>query len=403
MRPRLLFLTNQLPFPPVSGGVIKSWRLLQHLSAHFDVTLFTLLKNGDADHEAELRSGIALKGYLGVAIERPRSALNFLKSLVLSPTLNCYRNDSALLRDAVTKALPQHDLVLIDHLEMAQYIPPPDGGPLKVVLHQHNAEFIMWQRSLSIARNMAEKLVLKVEAARVKRFEIAACKAADLVFAAPNDQDELVPLGVPKEKFRTTYHLGDDSGLTAPVLDYARTEPALLYVGTLSWPANADGLKWFLYDVFPVLKKKHPHLRLDIVGKGADEELQAAVTASPGATLLGFVEDLEPLYQRSRVFIAPLRFGSGTKVKVVTALYRGLPCATTSIGTEGLDLSDGNEVMLADDAAGTIARIDTLLTDRATWERMRDQSRKKAALDLSWNNMLDTHVQDLNALLAQRP
>ena len=360
-----------------------------------------MLKNGDGDHEAEMRGGVALKGYLGVAIDRPRSALNFLKSLVLSATLNCYRSDSAVLRDAVTKALPLHDLVLIDHLEMAQYI--PKNAPLKVVLHQHNAEFIMWQRSLSIARNMAEKLVLKVEAARVKRFEIAACNAADLVFAAPNDQDELARLGVAKKKFRTTYHLGDDSGLHAPVLDFDHADKTLLYVGTLSWPANADGLKWFLADVFPALKRKHPELRLDVVGKGADEVLEAAVAKCKGAELLGFVDDLEPLYRRSRVFIAPLRFGSGTKVKVVTALYRGLPCATTSIGTEGLDLFDGNEVMLADDAAGTIARIDTLLTDRATWERIRDESRRKAARDLSWNNMLDAHVQDLNALLAQRP
>ncbi|MFZ1687973.1 MAG: glycosyltransferase [Flavobacteriales bacterium] len=399
MKPRLLFLTNQLPYPPVSGGVIKSWRFIRHLCAHFDVTLFTLLKNSDADHVADMRSGADLKQYFGVAIDRPRSALNFLKSLVFSPTLNSYRNDSTVLRTAVAKALPEHDLVLIDHLEMAQYV--AGDAPLKVVLHQHNAEFIMWQRSVSIARNVAEKLVLKVEAARVKRFEIAACTAADLVFAAPNDQDELVPLGVPKEKFRTTYHLGDDSGLHATLLDFDRTGMTLLYVGTLSWPANADGLRWFLADVFPELKRQHPDLRLDIVGKGADEGLQAAVAACNGAELLGFVEDLEPLYQRSRVFIAPLRFGSGTKVKVVTALYRGLPCATTSIGTEGLDLSDGAEVMLADDAAGTIARIDTLLTDRMKWEHMRDESRKKAARDLSWNNMLDAHVRDLNTLLAQ--
>jgi len=235
----------------------------------------------------------------------------------------------------------------------------------------------------------------------VKRFEIAACKAAHLVFAAPNDRDELMPLGVPEEKFRTTYHLGDDSGLHAPVLEFPRTGKTLLYVGTLSWPANADGLKWFLADVFPALLRKHPELRLDIVGKGADADLQAAVAASHGIRLLGFVADLEPLYQRSRVFIAPLRFGSGTKVKVVTALYRGLPCATTSIGTEGLDLSDGTDVMIADDAAGTIARIDTLLTDRTKWEHMRDESRSKAARDLGWDSMLQSHVHDLNTLLAK--
>jgi polysaccharide biosynthesis protein PslH len=401
MKPRLLFLTNQLPYPPVSGGVIKSWRFLEHLCAHFEVTLFTLLKNNDHEHEASLRAKIPLAAYLGVRFERPRTAVNFLKSLALSPTLNCYRNNSAELREAVAKAMADHDLVVIDHLEMAQFVPA--NAPLKVVLHEHNAEFVMWERSGSIAKNVAEKVVLKVEAARVKRFEHTACQHAHLIFAAPNDQQELVPLGIPQTKFRTTYHLGDDSGLGAPTLRFEHTTKTLLYVGTLSWPANADGLKWFLAEVYPALKSRHPELRLDIVGKGADDALKATVAACDGVKLLGFVDDLEPLYQQSRVFIAPLRFGSGTKVKVVTALYRGIPCATTPIGTEGLDLNDGTEVMLADDATGTITRIDTLLTDQQAWERVRDGGRMKAERDLSWSNMLSAHVNDLNALLTRRP
>src|SRR5690606_5323811 len=109
----------------------------------------------------------------------------------------------------------------------------------------------------------------------------------------------------------------------------------------------------------------------------------------------------EPFYRKSKVFIAPLRFGSGTKVKVITALYRGLPCATTSIGTEGLALVPGREVMLADDAAAMAQGILRLLADKAHWEAMRDASRRKAATDLAWNSMLDAHVNTILALAAK--
>lgn len=400
MRPRLLFLTNQLPYPPESGGVIKSWRLLRHLCGSFDVTLFTLLKNNDAVHQGTLQDQLDLSGYLGVPIDRPRTVINFIKSLVLGPTLNCYRNDSPALRAAMPDALQRHDLVLIDHLEMAQYV--PHGARVKVALHEHNAEFVMWRRSRAIARNPAERAVLAIESGRVRRFEAAACAAADLILAAPNDQVELATLGVPRGKFRTTHHLGDDRGLLAPALEFDRTERRLLYVGTLSWPANADGLKWFLAEVFPALKKEHPDLRLDIAGRGMDADLARITGSIPGVRSLGFVDDLEPLYQRSRVFIAPLRFGSGTKVKVVTAMYRGLPCSTTTVGAEGLGLTHGEEVMLGDDASAMIAGIGRLLTDRATWQRLSENSRTKAARDLGWQGMLDTHVKDLLAMSAKK-
>ncbi len=401
MAKRLVFITNQLPYPPQSGGVIKSWRLLQHLCQTFRVTLVTPLKGEDAKHLAALQAKLPLEAVHAVPVDRPRTGMNFLRSLVCAPTLNVYRNSDKALARAAEEAIANTDLVLVDHLEVFPYVPPRTRVP--VVLHQHNAEYVMWERSKAVASNLAERIVLTLEAARVKRYEAKACKQADLVFAAPNDQDELARIGVPKQRFRTTFHLGDDSGLQAPDLQFDEASDNLLYVGTLSWPANADGLRWFLAEVWPLLKADHPALTLDIIGRGASPELEHAVAKASGAVLHGFVDDLEPFYRKSKVFIAPLRFGSGTKVKVITALYRGLPCATTSIGTEGLDLVPGGEVMLAEDAPATAAGISRLVTDKDHWTAMRDSSRKKAKKDLAWNSMLEDHVGALSQLLNSSP
>ncbi|MEO8733833.1 MAG: glycosyltransferase family 4 protein, partial [Flavobacteriales bacterium] len=236
----------------------------------------------------------------------------------------------------------------------------------------------------------------------VKRFEARSCQRADIVFAAPNDQTELEGLGVAKDKFRTTYHLGDDSALAAPQLQYTDTRNTLMYVGTLSWPANSDGLLWFLREVWPGLKSAHADLHFDILGQGAGDDLKMAVDKLQDVQLHGFVEDLEPFYRKSRAFVAPLRFGSGTKVKVVTAMYRGIPCVTTSIGVEGISLVEGVDVHVCDGATSMHERIELLLTDRLAWESMRDASRQKALSDLSWDSMLENHARDLHVLAASR-
>jgi glycosyltransferase involved in cell wall biosynthesis len=117
-----------------------------------------------------------------------------------------------------------------------------------------------------------------------------------------------------------------------------------------------------------MLKKKHPELTLDIIGRGADESLQLG-RGSPkeGTVLRGFVDDLEPYYRKSKVFIAPLRFGSGTKVKVITALVPGITlrhyfhrCGRTG------PVARRKEIMLADDAKAWLLGIGTLLTDRSS-------------------------------------
>src|SRR5690606_9590478 len=164
----------------------------------------------------------------------------FLRSLALAPTLNVYRNANGALRAQAAKAVQGAAIVLVDHLEVFPYAPRGTKAP--VVLHEHNAEFVMWERSRGVAKSLPERIVLALEAARVKRFEAKACRKADLVLAAPNDQGELAGIGVPRAKFHTTFHLGDDSGLQAPDLDFGKAADNLLYVGTLSWPANADGL-----------------------------------------------------------------------------------------------------------------------------------------------------------------
>jgi glycosyltransferase involved in cell wall biosynthesis len=391
---KILFLTPTLPYPPVSGGVIKSSKVVQFLSERYELTVACLLKNEDKSFKVEFHHKTKLKNLITLELNIPRSAKNLLISNLQHIPLNLYRNKSKTFKDKIQGLANGYDVIFCDHYVMFQYIPEDYKG--RVVLHQHNCEYLIWQRYAAIEKNWLKKLALYHQAGRIRKYEQEICKNATAVLAAPNDTDELVKIGADRTKFYETYHLGDDQLLEQPDLTYEQTELVLLYIGTLSWEANIDGLVWFNKEIWPQLKANHPGIKWVIIGKHADGRLKEIAKEDNQVELTGFVEDVEPYFRKSRVFITPLRFGSGIKVKVINALYRGIPCVTTSIGTEGLKVKDGESVFIKDQPEAFVKAIDTLLTDKNTWEKLKTNSREIARQYYTWEAVLENIERAIN-------
>lgn len=398
---RILFLTTQLPYPPVSGGVIKSWRLVEHWSKSPDVDLKLVyfLKGKDAENVEAFRAAAGPMEVFGKALDRPRSAGTLLASYFKAATLNVYRNADREVAEKVREWSEESDILFVDHYEMGQYVPKRTRA--KVILHEHNAEYVMWDRLADIESNPIKKWAVRMEARRIRKAELAYTRRADLVWAAPNDIKELVKIGVDESKCQETYHLGEDFMLDRPDLNFESTEKALLFIGTLTWEANIDGLLWFFDHVWPRLKAVHEDLKFHIVGKNPDPRLIEKTRGEDGITFAGFIEDLEPWYVRSRVFVIPLRFGSGIKVKLLNAFYRGIPVVTTPIGTEGLDVTHGEELFSSHDPETQVKSILTLLEDQTVWNSMRMKSRDKGR-QYTWKNLLARHDDSLNKLFNKR-
>ncbi len=392
----LLFLTPELPYPPVSGGRIKSWKLVEFLGARYALTVACALKGDDESHLTAFRERAQLRELITEPVKIPRSAKALLNSYRQGIPLNVYRTHSAALRQRIAAIADAHDIIFCDHYEVFQYLPPDYRG--QVILHEHNAYFLMWQRYAQSGANPLMRLASYLEYWRVRRYELNACRRADLVFASPNDIDSLAAAGAERDKCRVTYHLGDESTFNQPPLEYAATGADLLYVGTLTWEANIDGLLWFFADVWPHIKRQQPATRLRIAGKNPDPRLLAAAAGDPAVEFLGFVPDLEPLFRRSRVFIAPLRFGAGIKVKVLSGMGRGLPTVTTSVGSEGLEARHMRHAAITDQAGDMVQAILTLLTDRAAWELMARESRALIQEKYTWERMLGAMQKELDSL-----
>ncbi|HNI32063.1 MAG TPA: glycosyltransferase [Chitinophagales bacterium] len=385
---KILVLTPTLPYPPVSGGVIKSNKVIQFLLEHYSVSVACFLKNEDPLYLQEFKVIFPLQNFIAEELNVTRNAINLIKSNILGIPLNLYRNKSKTFKEKIKAIIHQHDVVFCDHYVMFQYIPEDYKG--KIILHEHNCEYLIWKRYAAIEQNIAKKLALLNQAYRIKRYEQEICAKAHVVLAAPNDQEELVKIGADANKFMETYHLGDDSLLQAANIEFSKTKKSLLYIGTLSWEANIDGLLWFYDKVWPILKKQDSELTLSIIGKHADARLQEMAAKDDDIILTGFVEDVEPYFQQHRVFITPLRFGSGIKVKVVNALYRGIPCVTTSIGAEGLKVKDAEHLFIKDTPEAYAAAIQKLLTDEKCWNAIRNNAREIANQYYTWHAVLAT-------------
>lgn len=394
--PKILFLSTQLPYPPKSGGTIKSWNYLKDLTRRYQVSLACLLKGDDEEFIPDFQKNISLEGQLYFPLNLKRSALTLLRSYFGFPCLNVYRNYSKEFEQKVGQLSLGHDLIIVDHYEVFQYIPNNFRG--KVVLHTHNAEFMLWQRMADLEKNPIKKWLLMLEAKRVKNYEIKLMRQADLVYATPSDIDIYQKHHFDVSRHRPTFHLGNEELLALPKIDFEATELAFTFVGTLTWEPNIDGICWFLKEVWPKIMQKHAKAKLYIIGKSPDQRIQSAAMQDQSVVFTGFVKDLEQFFQKTRIYIVPLRFGSGMKVKVLEGLYRGIPMVTTPVGAEGLKLKHREETMIADDAVAFSAACLELVENRILWETLSRKSRVIASEKYTWQPLFEQMDKELKKM-----
>jgi glycosyltransferase involved in cell wall biosynthesis len=156
----------------------------------------------------------------------------------------------------------------------------------------------------------------------------------------------------------------------------------LVFSGSMDYSANIDAVVWFVNQIWPELHRQNPALAFSIVGRDPTAEVRAL--AGAGISVTGTVPDVRPYYSGALAAIVPLRFGSGTRLKILEAMAAGIPVISTKLGAEGLDLEDGTHLLLADSPDEMIAAAGRLAATPELWQRLSRSGREVVSRLYDW-------------------
>lgn len=202
-----------------------------------------------------------------------------------------------------------------------------------------------------------------------REIELAMVRAADLTLTVSPEERQTLLGEVPDATIFVVPNIHADR----PVSLERDQRHGLLFVGSFLHDPNRDAAHHLVRDVMPLLRRALPEVRLTIAGSNPTPDIEALATHD--VEVLGWVPELEPLYEQSRIFVAPLRYGAGMKGKIGESLSNGVPTVTSTIGAEGMGLVHGEHVLVADDPASFADEVVRLYSDKELWSRLAEQGR----------------------------
>lgn len=385
---RILFVCAHQVWPPDTGARLRNFHLANALAKRGAVTLAQLRPPGEA-----IVSGEGFGNFERVlTFERDRSytPLKILRGIVGPlplPVVNYYSPGAA---EAMRKLLASErfDAVQLESVHLlpyAQIISRLTTRP-ELIVDWHNIESELMQRYAVTEANWAKKLVARrtgtlLQAAETRLLEIskvhtvASRRERELLIARGCDNEiHVIPNGVDVSRF-----------LKINQSPCVNTSNDVLFVGSMDYHANVDGVSWFIRHAWASIQAEFPQLKFSIVGRNPGPDVQKL--ASDTVRVTGTVPDVLPFYEGALAVVVPLRVGGGTRLKILEAMAAGVPVISTRLGAEGLDIEDGTNILLADSPYDMMLALIRLKTEAALWRNLADNGRKLVSQKYDWDSI----------------
>ena len=359
---RILLLTQVLPYPPDSGPKVKTWNLLKCLAPHHAVTLVSFVR-GDQSSDVR-RLAAYCEAVHGVPLRRSRRAdlWHLLRSGFTRQPFLMVRDDRVAMRRVLEQltARTRFDVVHADQLNMAQYAQRVPHA--RKVLDAHNALWLLYQRFHETMRAGPRKWLVGRDWRLLKQYEGQVCRGFDATLAVSDDDAAALEEAMGERGKVTVIPIGVDLQ-ELPVITRRPGGNHIVHIGTMYWPPNADGVRWFIEHVYPRIRTARPDVVFDVIGTRPPRALRALARPGSGFNVTGHVEDPTPYLERAGAFVVPLRAGGGMRVKILNALAQGLPVVSTTMGCRGIAVEPGRHVLVADTAADFADGVLRVLND----------------------------------------
>ncbi|PYU24130.1 MAG: hypothetical protein DMG32_14610 [Acidobacteria bacterium] len=364
---RILFVSTNLPIPTNNGRAIRSLSIIGGLvSCGHEVTFLSFAGKSRPEMLYPLSSycrEIDLLEWELTSFSQDSDYLGRIGSLVRRKaySLERFRCEPMRLRIEQHLRATPFDLLVCDSLYSLLNVPQTE---IPIALNCHNVEHVIFKRYSSMETNLIRKCYAAVEAHLLQDAEQHGCRRATLAMVCSSyDRDLLRRLNADLPIFVIPNSV--DTDLFCPQPDIARGTKVLtlLFQGGMDWYPNQDAVEFFAHAILPLVRAECPEVKFVVAGRNPPAYLVDKLSASNGVEFTGTVPDMRPYLSAAAVVVVPLRFGSGTRIKILEACAAGKPVVSTSIGAEGLELENGKDISVADSPEEFAHAVVALLRD----------------------------------------
>lgn len=400
----VLFISENFPYPLDSGGRIRTFHIMKGLSRQHTLTLVTTVEDEDT---RRYLPELAKVCHDIKVIKAPRETpfelgRKLLKSLFSSAPIVVERHYLPQVAAEIQRlfASDHFDVVHFDHLDASFYRSLiPDS--VKTVLDEHNIVTNQVKTSIAAEPNILKKWYMRTQLGKTLRYESTVCPQMTRCFVcsdtdkaylhemAPQAQIRTIPNGVDVDYF-------SDHSWFDPA-QHAQEPHSIIFVGMLDYGPGGVAVRYFCQEILPLLQQEISDIRFYAVGQNPPTYLQTLASHNPNIVLTGRVPDIRPYAAKAKVFVVPLKSGSGTRLKILDAMAMGIPVVSTSIGAEGLEVCSGEYLFLADTPETFCSAVLQLLKDDDLAAAIRHNAlnfvRKTYSWEKIWGDLLAAYQE----------
>lgn len=382
---RILFLSTWYPYPPDNGSKLRAYYLIRALSRNHDVTVVAYQPDSKGDQPRASEMIFDAVPVWGVPedpfryVELPQLA-KYLSPIPLSAW------PSTVMRRAVSAVASQQkwDAVVAFQTPVARYASVPHST-VRVFDIDNSLSFMTSER-VGAQKNTLSHLKARVSWYKSYRYESHFAREFDVCTVVSPMEVDFIRRMVNETSCRVEVSgNGVDCDFNMPGLANHRSGN-LVYNGSLTYSANYDAMQWFLAEVYPRIRAEVPDVSLTITGSTTGVDL-SGLALGDHVRLTGFVDDVRIPVAEATVAIAPIRQGGGTRLKILEAMALGTPVVATAKGAEGLDVVNGEHLLLADDPERFTSQTIQLLRDVDLRHRLAANARRLAEQRYDWQQI----------------
>ncbi|MET0109305.1 MAG: glycosyltransferase family 4 protein [Candidatus Thiodiazotropha sp.] len=392
---KILFLSQIIPYPPHGGVLQRGYNIIREIGKDNDVYLL-------AFHHPDTIASQSLLDESMVELKKICTEVHYFKlwpkqskihkisafflGFFYPLPFSVLAHKSSGFRDKMLDIIENNniDIVHIDTVGLSKYRELVQDIPC-IVTH-HNIESSLMARRSKVESNWFTRYYVAKQSEKLRKYEaqesnkypvnimMSNTDAKELIEMSPGAKTAIVPNGVDINYFED------------------RKEPeeqAIIYTGGMNMFANKDAVMYLISDIWPLVKVKIPDIKFYIIGQDPPKELTNIASDDNAIKVLGYVDDIRPFVAKSAIYVVPLRVGGGTRLKVLDALAQGKAIVSTSIGSEGIEVTDRTNIYLEDTSEGFASSIIQLINDDAKRKELGRQARKLAEEKYAWPSIAE--------------